>query len=43
MNTVTQKMMFRQSLIKYSMKYGVTKAAIKYDVTRQYVYFCLNP
>ena len=39
MNTVTQKMMFRQSLIKYSMKYGVTKAAIKYDVTRQYVYF----
>ena len=39
MNTVTQKMKFRQSLIKYSMKYGVTKAAIKYDVTRQYIYF----
>ena len=29
-NTVTQKMKFRQSLIKYSMKYGVTKSAIKY-------------
>ena len=39
MNTVTQKMKFRQSLIKYSDKHGVTKAAIKYDVTRQYIYF----
>lgn len=39
MNTVTQKMRFRQSLIKYSLKHGVTKAAIKYNVTRQYIYF----
>ena len=39
MNTVTQKMKLRQSLIKYSKKYGVTKAAIKYNVTRQYIYF----
>ena len=39
MHTVTQKMMFRQSLIKYSEKNGVTKAAIKYNVTRQYIYF----
>ena len=38
MNTVTQKMKFRQSLIKYSEKYGVTKSAIKYNVTRQYIY-----
>ena len=38
MNTVTQKMKFRQSLIKYAEKYGVTKAAIKYNVNRQYVY-----
>ena len=37
-NTVTQKMMFRQSLIKYAEKYGVTKAAIKHNVSRQYVY-----
>ena len=26
-------MKYRQSLIKYSEKYGVTRAAIKYDVT----------
>ena len=38
MNTVTQKMKFRQSLIKYSEKHGVTKAAIKYNVNRQYIY-----
>jgi transposase InsO family protein len=38
MNTVTQKMLFRQSLIKYAEKKGVTKAAIKYNVSRQYVY-----
>ena len=31
-------MLFRQSLIKYSLKNGVTKAAIKYNVSRQYVY-----
>ena len=39
MNTVTQKMKFRQSLIKYSEKHGVTKAAIKYNVTRQIIYY----
>ena len=38
MNTVTQKMLFRQSLIKYAEKYGVTKAAVKHNVSRQYVY-----
>ena len=38
MNTITQTMHFRQSLIKYSLKHGVTKAAIKYNVNRQYVY-----
>lgn len=38
MNTVTQKMKFRQSLINYANKHGVTKAAIKYNVNRQYVY-----
>ena len=31
-------MKFRQALIKYSFKYGVTKAAIRYKVNRQYVY-----
>ena len=38
MNTITQDMKFRQALIKYSLKYGVTKAAIRYKVNRQYVY-----
>ena len=38
MNTVTQKIKFRQSLIKYADKHGTTKAAIKYNVSRQYVY-----
>ena len=31
-------MQFRQSLLKYAEKYGVTKAAIKYNVNRQYIY-----
>ena len=38
MNTVTQTMRFRQSLLKYAEKHGVTQAAIKYNVNRQYVY-----
>lgn len=38
MNTITQKMRFRQALVQYAEKYGVTKAAIRYDVNRQYVY-----
>ena len=38
MNSVTQDMRFRQSLLKYSQKYGVTKATIKYKTNRQYIY-----
>jgi len=38
MNTITQTMKFRQALIQYSFKHGVTKAAIRYKVNRQYVY-----
>ena len=38
MNTVTQKLKFRQSLLKYADKNGATKAAIKYNVSRQYIY-----
>jgi transposase InsO family protein len=38
MNKITQTMLFRQSLIKYSKKHGVTKAAIKYKTNRQYIY-----
>ena len=38
MNSVTQDMRYHQSLLKYSEKYGVTKAAIKYKANRQYIY-----
>ena len=31
-------MRFRQAIIEYSLKNGVTKAAIRYKVNRQYVY-----
>ena len=38
MKTVTQTMLYRQALIQYSLKYGVTKAAIRYKTNRQYIY-----
>lgn len=38
MPSITQDMNYRLSLIKYSKKYGVTKAAIKYRCNRQYIY-----
>jgi transposase InsO family protein len=38
MNKITQDMRFRQSLLNYAEKNGVTKAAIKYKTNRQYIY-----
>ena len=38
MNTVTQTMLYRQALINYANKKGVTKAAIRYKTNRQYIY-----
>mgnify|MGYP000843544649 FL=1 len=38
MNKITQDMKYRQSLLNYADRYGVTKAAIKYKTNRQYVY-----
>ena len=38
MDTITQDLLFRLSLIRYAEKYGVTKAAVKYHVNRQYIY-----
>ena len=38
MKTVTQKARRRQAIIKYAEKYGVTKAANRYNVNRQYIY-----
>ena len=38
MNKITQTMLYRQSLIRYAEKHGVTKAAIRYNTNRQYIY-----
>ena len=38
MNKITQTMYYRQSLIKYAKKFGVTKAAIHYRENRQLIY-----
>ncbi len=38
MKTVTQDMLYRQALINYAQKHGVTKAAIRYKTNRQYIY-----
>lgn len=38
MNKITQTARFRQALIEYSYKHGVTKAAVRYRTNRQYVY-----
>ena len=40
MKTVTQTILYRQALIKYAEKYGVTKASIRYKTNRQYIYRC---
>ena len=38
MDKLTQTMRYRQSLIRYAQKHGVTKAAMRYKTNRQYVY-----
>ena len=38
MNKITQTMQFRQALILYTEKHGVTKAAVRYRTNRQYIY-----
>lgn len=38
MNKITQTMLYRQSLIRYAEKNGVTKAAVHYHTNRQYIY-----
>lgn len=42
MNTVTQDMRYRQSLMKYARKYGVSRASRKYNKCRSYIYFWLK-
>ena len=43
MNSITQDMKFRQSLMKYLRKYGVRRASRKYNKARSYIYFWLSP
>ena len=38
MNSITQDILYKQSVVKYSFKYGVTKAAIKYKMHRKTIY-----
>ena len=38
MNSISQLMKYRRSMVEYALKYGVTKTAIKYNTYRQYVY-----
>lgn len=38
MTSITQDMKYGLSLIRYTEKYSVTKAAIKYKTNRQYIY-----
>ena len=38
MNKITQDMRFKQVVIEYSLKNGVTKAAIRYKTSRQNIY-----
>lgn len=39
MNSITQDMKFRQFLMKYAEKYGVSKESRKYDKAWLYIYF----
>ena len=38
MATITQDMRFRLSLIRFSQKFGVSKAAVRFHTNRQYIY-----
>ena len=42
MESITQDMKFRQSLMNYAEKYGVSRASRKYDKVRSYIYFWLK-
>lgn len=38
MNSITQEVLYKQSVVKYSFRYGVTKAAIKFKMHRKTIY-----
>ncbi|MCX8075353.1 MAG: hypothetical protein N2749_07205 [Clostridia bacterium] len=37
-NSITQDLMYKQAVVKYSYKFGVTKVAIKYKMHRKIIY-----
>ena len=37
-NSITQDMLYKQSVVKFSYKYGVTNAAIKFRMNRRTIY-----
>jgi transposase InsO family protein len=42
MNTITQEMKYRHSIVKYAKDKGVSRTARKYNKTRSYIYFWLG-
>ena len=38
-NSITQDMRYRQFLMQYAAKYGVSRASRKYNKSRSYIYF----
>lgn len=42
MNTITQEMKYRQSIVKYALANGVKRASRKYNKCRSYIYFWLG-
>ena len=38
MNSITQDILYKQSVVKYSLKHGVTKATIKFKMHRKTIY-----
>ena len=42
MNSITQNMKYRQPLLTYAQKYGVSRASRKYNKSRSYIYFWLT-
>ena len=36
--SISQDLRYRESVVKYAQKYGITKAAVKYRLTRDFVY-----
>ncbi len=42
MDKITQSMKYRNSLVKYALEHGVSKASRKYNKSRSYIYFWIK-